>query len=77
MGKIKEHAQEFLENGGYELGFDMSNLPEIQDFDYVLKKSLDAQEYSEQRAAMMKEVNEFKQEVKDLIKKAKKVNKKV
>ena len=50
MGKIKAHAQDFLEDGGYELGYDMSNLPEIQDFKYVLEKSLDAQQYSEQRA---------------------------
>ena len=76
MGKIKAHAQDFLEDGGYELGYDMSNLPEIQDFKYGLEKSLDAQQYSEQRAKMMKEVEEFKQEVKDLINKSKKVKNK-
>ena len=54
----------------------MSNLPEIQDFKYVLEKSLDAQQYSEQLAKMMKEVEEFKQEVKDLINKSKKVKNK-
>ena len=49
MGKIKDHCQEFLENGGYDLGFDMGYLPELKDFDTVLKEQTDAQTYSESK----------------------------
>ena len=45
MGKIKEAVQEFLENGGYRLGFDMGNAPELDDFKDVLDNQIDAPSY--------------------------------
>ena len=35
MGKIKDYCQDFLEGGGYELGYDMSNLPELGQMDNI------------------------------------------
>ena len=67
MGKIKAHAQDFLEEGGYDLGYDMSNLPELADFKYVLKEQLDPQDYRTKRDALKQDVEEFKAEVKELI----------
>ena len=52
MGKIKDHCQDFLENGGYDLGFDMGYLPDLKDFETVLKEQTDAQTYSESRSKM-------------------------
>ena len=49
MGKIKDHCQDFLEEGGYDLGFDMGYLPELKDFKTVLKERTDAQKYSESK----------------------------
>jgi len=37
MSKIKEYAQDFLENGGYDLGYDENNLPKIKDMQEILK----------------------------------------
>ena len=45
MGKVKEAAQEFLEAGGYRLGYDMHNIPALDDFNYVLEDSIDADSY--------------------------------
>ena len=48
MGKLKSHCQDFLESGGYDLGFSMSYLPELADFKHVLDRQIDAQDYSSQ-----------------------------
>ena len=50
MGKVKAVAQDFLDNGGYSLGYDMGNLPSISDFNNVLRNSVDAQSYYERKA---------------------------
>ena len=49
MGKLKSYAQDWLENGGHELGYSMSYLPDLSDFDNILKMQIDAQTYSENR----------------------------
>ena len=69
MGKIKSHIQDFLEEGGYDLGYSMDYLPELGDFKYVVKENIDAQEYKAKRAEIKKEVQAFKVEVEDLKKK--------
>ena len=51
MGKVKEAAQEFLDEGGYSLGYDMNNLPAIHEFRHVLRDSVDAHSYSEVKIA--------------------------
>ena len=37
MGKVKEYAQDFLDNGGYDLGYDENNLPKIDEMQEILK----------------------------------------
>ena len=49
MGKLKGYAQDWLEQGGYDLGFSMSYMPELGDFDMVLAQQIDAQTYFENR----------------------------
>ena len=49
MGKLKEYAQDWLERGGYELGYHMGYLPDLGDFDAVLSDDIDAQTYAENR----------------------------
>tara|TARA_B100001250_G_C19815706_1_gene798228 strand:+ start:3133 stop:3321 length:189 start_codon:yes stop_codon:yes gene_type:complete len=46
MGKVKEACQDFLEEGGFALGYSMDFLPDIADFKYVLSNSVDAQAYT-------------------------------
>ena len=45
MGKIKNYCQDFLESGGYGLGYDMDNLPEIKDMDNVKQQNIQMWEY--------------------------------
>ena len=45
MGKIKEHCQEFLDRGGYNLGYNMTNMPQMEDFDHIKKNKITAEEY--------------------------------
>jgi len=45
MGKIKDYCQDFLEGGGYDLGYDMDNLPELKDMDNVKQDNIQIWEY--------------------------------
>ena len=46
MGIMKRIAEDFLhDKGGYDLGYDWGSLPELEDFDEVVEKQIDAQEY--------------------------------
>ena len=45
MGKIKEKAMEFLENGGYDLEYDEWNMPKLEDLDAVLDEEIVVWEY--------------------------------
>jgi hypothetical protein len=45
MGKIKEKAMEFLENGGYDLEYDEWNMPRLEDLDAVLDEEIVVWEY--------------------------------
>ena len=45
MGRMKSHLHDWLEEYGYELGYDMSNAPELSDLWWVADSSVDAQEY--------------------------------
>tara|TARA_R100000808_G_C2155101_1_gene166861 strand:- start:7169 stop:7327 length:159 start_codon:yes stop_codon:yes gene_type:complete len=48
MGKIKDVCQEFLDNGGSYLGYSMENLPDINDFNYILSHNVWAKTYSKE-----------------------------
>jgi len=49
MGKVKGACQDFLEEGGFELGYSMDYLPDMADFKHVLSNNIDAQAYSQSR----------------------------
>jgi len=49
MGKVKEACQDFLEEGGFDLGYSMDYLPDMADFKHVLSNNIDAQAYSQSR----------------------------
>ena len=38
MGKIKGFAQEFLEKVGYDMGYDMSNLPSMAEMEDLMNQ---------------------------------------
>ena len=45
MGKIKRYLEDWLENYGYDLGYDMSNVPDLDELDYVLENDINAETY--------------------------------
>ena len=45
MSKIFNYAQDFLDDGGFELGFTESDLPHLDDMSYVLQYSVKVWEY--------------------------------
>ena len=45
MGKLKSALQEWLEDYGHSLGFDMTNYPNIDDWDNIKLNNIDAKEY--------------------------------
>jgi hypothetical protein len=45
MGKIKEAVQDWLENYGHSLGYDITNYPDIKDWDMIKLNNIDAKEY--------------------------------
>ena len=47
MAKMKDHYQEFLDNGGSSLGFHLGFLPDFDDIKDILVNQIDAQVYSE------------------------------
>ena len=42
---MKNHIYGWLEDYGFELGYDMSNAPNFEDLDWVANDSVDAQAY--------------------------------
>ena len=47
MGAVSDKMMEFLENGGYDLGYDEWNVPKLKDLDVVLEQELPVWEYFE------------------------------
>ena len=45
MSKLKGALEEWLENYGHSLGFDMTNYPAIEDWDNIKLNNIDAKEY--------------------------------
>ena len=46
VGKIKEHCQEFLDKGGYSLGYSMRNMPQMDDFNHIRQNKITAEEFN-------------------------------
>ena len=45
MGKIKDVAQDWLENCGYDLGYDMTNLPDMSNWNVIRVNQIEAYAY--------------------------------
>ena len=45
MGRVKDKAMEFLDNGGYDLQYDEWNIPRLEDMDAVLDEQIVVCEY--------------------------------
>jgi|TARA_R110002074_G_scaffold120750_2_gene254662 hypothetical protein len=46
MSKMFNYAQDFLDDGGEELGYSVSDLPHLDDMSYVLQQSVKVWEYN-------------------------------
>ena len=57
MGFMKRYLEEWLENYGWELGYDMANVPELGDLDAVVSDGINAEEYWSERKRDYKEKN--------------------
>ena len=49
MGRVKDHMQDWLEEYGHKLGYDMKNCPNLEDFWWIVDNHVDAEEYWEGR----------------------------
>ena len=47
MGKLKSVLEDWLDNYGHELGYDMTNYPSMEDWDNIRINKIDAREYYE------------------------------
>ena len=45
MSKIKGHIEDWLEEYGHDLGYDMNNVPDMRDFWWIVDNNVDAQTY--------------------------------
>ena len=45
MSKIVDAMTDFLERGGYNLGYDENEMPKLDDFDFVLDFDVQVWEY--------------------------------
>ena len=45
MGKIKNYIHDFLEGNGFELGYDWDKLPNLKDFDLIIKNKITYDDY--------------------------------
>ena len=49
MGKVKGVVQNWLDEYGHDLGYDMSNIPDLSDFWWIVDNKVDAQDYWENK----------------------------
>ena len=43
--KVKDKIQDWLESGGWELGYDYGRLPDLSDFNIILKEQISCYNY--------------------------------
>ena len=49
MGKLKGVLEDWLDSYGYDLGYDMTNYPDMKDWDDIKTNNIDAEEYYENK----------------------------
>ena len=54
MGQMKRYLEDWLERFGWELGYDMANVPELGDLDAVASDRIDAETYWNDKKEEMK-----------------------
>ena len=55
MGKIKDVAQDWLENCGYDLGYDMTNLPDMSNWNVIRVNQIEAYTYYNNKQVIKQE----------------------
>ena len=55
MGRIKKYLEDWLENYGYDLGYDMNNCPDFVDWNVVKRNKIDAFTYYNNKKAIEQE----------------------
>ena len=46
MSKLNSYVLDWLTDGGFDLGFTMDNLPEMQDMDWIVKDEVEESMYN-------------------------------
>ena len=49
MGKMKGVLEDWLDNYGYSLGYDMTNYPDMNDWDDIKINNINAEDYYEDK----------------------------
>ena len=49
MGKLKDALEDWLDDYGHSLGYDMTNYPSMEDWDKIRINNIDAEEYYENK----------------------------
>ena len=49
MGKLKGALEDWLDECGHELGYDITNYPDMKDWDNIKINNIDAEEYYENK----------------------------
>ena len=45
MGNVKNYFQDWLDRGGYSLGYDLNHAPDLSDLDWIIDHDIDADDY--------------------------------
>lgn len=45
MGNVKNYFQDWLDRGGYSLGYDINHAPDLSDLDWIIDHDIDADDY--------------------------------
>ena len=58
MGKVKDYLHEWLEEIGFELGYDMITSPDINDLEWVAENEIDSWTYWAMKQKVKEKVND-------------------
>ena len=58
MGKVKDYLHEWLEEAGFELGYDIMTSPDINDLEWVAENEIDSWTYWAMKEKVKEKVND-------------------